>query len=102
MSARAKILFVAPVEPWCRENGSSLITADLLDALCSSTDVDLLPVFVRRPPPGYSRQAPKQEGVLLDIPGLPRRTSVVRAVTRWSSPLRHRFDHGRVADRLRA
>jgi len=94
---RPRVLFVAPVEPWCRENGSSLITADILDSLVSLDEVDLLPIFVRRPPPGYERRPPDGvEGVLLDIPGLPRWLSVVKSAVLASSPLRHRFDNERV------
>jgi glycosyltransferase involved in cell wall biosynthesis len=94
------VLFVAPVEPWCRENGSSLITADLLDAL-SRVEVELLPVFVRRPPPGYVREAPPGlEGTLLDIPLLPRWISVVRAVRHLAFPLRFRFRKRLVVERL--
>ncbi len=100
MSGPGRILFVAPVEPWCRENGSSLITADLLDAL-AHTDVDLMPVFIRPPPPGYEREPPPRlEGQLLDIPGLPRWKSVVKALGHLAFPLRYRFDNGYVARRL--
>ena len=100
MSRPQRVLFVAPVEPWCRENGSSLITADLLDAL-SRAHVDLLPIFVRRPPSGYDREPPPgMEGLLLDIPGLPRWVSVLRALRHLSFPLRYRFDNHVVAGRL--
>ena len=100
MSRPPRVLFVAPVEPWCRENGSSLITADLLDAL-SRIEVDLLPVFIRRPPPGYVREPPPgMEGLLLDIPGLPRWMSVLRALRHLAFPLRYRFDNRVVAERL--
>jgi glycosyltransferase involved in cell wall biosynthesis len=40
------------------------------------------------------------DGVLLDIPGLPRWVSVMRAVRRRAFPLRHRFDNQAVAERL--
>ena len=101
MKRRPRVLYVAPVEPWCRENGSSLITADLLDGLAAIDAVELLAVFVRPPPAGYARVPPDGlEGVLLDIPGLPRWISVLRAAVGWSSPLRHRFDNGRVARRI--
>lgn len=97
-----RVLFLAPVEPWCRENGSSLITADLLHGLAPRTDVEISCVFMRPPPPGYDRHPPSgKEGVLLNIPGLPRWLSVLRAVTRWSSPLLHRFDNALVVDRVR-
>jgi glycosyltransferase involved in cell wall biosynthesis len=100
VSRTPRVLFIAPVEPWCRENGSSLITADLLDALARS-DVELLPLFIRRPPPGYDREAPEgMEGILLDIPGLPRWQSVLRAAGHLAFPLRYRFDNRLVASRL--
>lgn len=98
MSSRTRILFLAPVEPWCRENGSSLIIADLLDELATHDEVEILPVFMRPPPPGLTRvPEASRRGVLLDIPGVPRWVSVTRAVLSASSPLRHRFDNGRVA-----
>jgi glycosyltransferase involved in cell wall biosynthesis len=102
MTARPRVLFVAPVEPWCRENGSSLITADLLEALAALEEVQLLAVFVRRPPPDYVGQAPPNlETVLLDIPGRPRWASVASAALRGSMPLRHRFDNPRVVAHIR-
>lgn len=101
MSNKLKVLFAAPVDPFCRENGSSLITADLLDALLALDDVEIFSIFVRRPPPGYPRVAPHQlRSVLLDIPGLPRWRSVVSGFARGSSPLRHRFDNRLVAQRF--
>jgi glycosyltransferase involved in cell wall biosynthesis len=98
MSRRPRVLYVAPVEPWGRENGSSVITADLLDCLAAMDEVELLAVFVRPPPPGYKRSPPGGlRAFLLDIPGLPRWLSVVKAAALWSSPLRHRFDNRKVA-----
>lgn len=102
-----KILFVAPVEPWSRENGSSLITADLLDGLARVEDVEILPIFLRPPPPGYSREPTEGvEGRLLGVPGQPRWKSVVQAIGRFSHPLRHRFDNtvasARVEEAVRA
>ncbi|HSH74797.1 MAG TPA: hypothetical protein VLA09_03850, partial [Longimicrobiales bacterium] len=98
---RPSVLYVAPVEPWCRENGSCLITADLLDGLAAIDESDILPIFVRPPPPGYERSTPElPEGVLLDIPGLPKWVSVLRSAALWSSPLGQRFDHGRVVKRV--
>ena len=96
-----KILYVAPVEPWCRENGSSLITADLLDCVLSRDDVEVFCVFVRKPPDGYERNEPEGiDSVMLDIEGVPRWLSVVKSVTHWSSPLRQRFDNRKVGRAL--
>ena len=98
-----RVLFVAPVEPWCRENGSSVIIADLLEGLMATTGAEIAPVFVRPPPPGYERHAPAGDpGTLLDIPGLPRWRSVVGAALRGASPLRMRFDNRRVTAALTA
>ena len=96
---KPRILFMAPVEPWCRENGSSVIIADLLEGLAAVDSTDVSPVFVRRPPPGYHRRVPPGlEGELLDMEGLPRWMSIVGATFRGSTPMRMRFDNGRVAE----
>lgn len=96
-----KVLFVAPVEPWCRENGSSLITADLLDGLAESAGVDMTPVFLRPPPPGYPRVPTSSvEGLLLGVPGRPRWASVLHSTLRLSHPLRHRFDNSSASARI--
>jgi len=95
--SKRRVLFMAPVEPWCRENGSSLIIADLLEGLGATGDVDLLPVFMRKPPPGYQRRVP--EGLtsdLLDIEGLPRWRSIAGAALLGTTPMRMRFDNSRV------
>jgi glycosyltransferase involved in cell wall biosynthesis len=99
--ARPRVLFLAPVEPWCRENGSSVITADMLEGLSQDDSVDLLPIFLREPPAGYEKRAPiRQRGLQLGLEGLPRWASVVRAVALQSSPMRVRFANGQVAHRL--
>ncbi|HEY0674209.1 MAG TPA: glycosyltransferase family 4 protein [Longimicrobiales bacterium] len=95
------VLFIAPVEPWCRENGSSVITADMLDGLLRNSDVDLLPVFLREPPPGYQKSAPPgNNGIQLSLEGLPRWASVLRALARRTTPVRMRFANGKVAKRV--
>ncbi|HET9440594.1 MAG TPA: glycosyltransferase family 4 protein [Longimicrobiales bacterium] len=100
-SEKPSVLFVAPVEPWCRENGSSVITADMLDGLLRNTDVDILPVFLREPPPGYQKSAPAgNAGIQLSLEGLPRWSSVLRALARGTSPVRMRFANGKVARRV--
>lgn len=97
-SSDHRILFIAPVEPWCRENGSSLITADVLAGLSEKTGVDVMPVFLRTPPPGYTKHPPVDGfGVTLGVEGLPRWLSVARALALRSSPMRMRFDNRAVA-----
>jgi polysaccharide biosynthesis protein PslH len=98
-----RVLFLAPVEPWCRENGSSVITADVLEGLARNSSVHLLPVFLRQPPSGYEKKAPVAAfgaGVQLDLQGLPRWASVARALALQSSPMRVRFANGRAARRV--
>jgi glycosyltransferase involved in cell wall biosynthesis len=100
-ASRPQILYLAPVEPWCRENGSSVITADLLDALARNESIDLLPIFLREPPSGYEKKAPRDDfGVQLSLEGLPRWASVARALALQSSPMRVRFANGRAARRV--
>lgn len=97
MSADLRVLYVAPVEPWSRENGSSVITADLLEGLAGVAELDLLPVFLRRPPPGYARRAPDRfEGLTLGVHGRPKWASIAAAVLSGASPLDTRFDNRRV------
>ena len=96
-----QVLFLAPVEPWCRENGSSVITADLLDALAHHPSVEILPIFLRQPPAGYAKKPPAENfGVQLSLEGLPRWASVARALALQSSPMRVRFANGRAARRV--
>ncbi len=96
-----RVLYLAPVEPWCRENGSSVITADLLDALARNEAVQIMPVFLRKPPAGYESNPPAADfGVQLGLEGLPRWASVARALTSQSSPMRVRFANGRAARRV--
>jgi glycosyltransferase involved in cell wall biosynthesis len=101
--SRPRVLFLAPVEPWCRENGSSVITADMLEGLAHNSSVELLPIFLREPPAGYEKNAPAHDfgaGVQLGLEGLPRWASVARALALQSSPMRVRFANGHAARRV--
>ncbi|HEY0810187.1 MAG TPA: glycosyltransferase [Longimicrobiales bacterium] len=101
LSNRLRVLYLAPVEPWCRENGSSVITADLVDALTRNESIEMLPVFLRHPPSGYDKKPPADDiGVQLGLEGLPRWASVARALALQSSPMRVRFANGRAARRI--
>jgi glycosyltransferase involved in cell wall biosynthesis len=100
-SEKPSVLFVAPVEPWCRENGSSVITADVLDGLLRNPDVNIMPVFLREPPPGYAKAAPAGDtGVQLSLEGVPRWVSVLCALARGTTPVRMRFANRKVARRV--
>lgn len=93
-AATPKVLFLAPVEPWCRENGSSVIIADQLEGLAARGGAELLPVFLRRPPPGLVPHAPPGlEGIRLSLEGVPRWVSIAKAILLATSPLRVRFDN---------
>ena len=95
---RPRVLFVAPVEPWCRENGASVITADLLHGLARVGGADVLPIFLRRPPAGYRSDAPAGlVGIQLGLEGVPKWVSVAKALATGSTPMRLRFDNARVA-----
>lgn len=97
-----RVLFLAPFEPWCRENGSSVVIADLLAGLASVAAADILPVFVRNPPPGASRRkAAALEGTTLGIEPLPKWFSVPAAVLTGRSPWwEMRFNDRGVARRI--
>jgi glycosyltransferase involved in cell wall biosynthesis len=93
-AAPLRVLFIAPVEPWNRENGSSVIIADQLEGLARVGGSEILPVFLRRPPPGLTGRAPTGlEGVQLGLEGVPRWLSIAKAVALRSSPIRLRFDN---------
>lgn len=92
-----QVLFLAPVEPWCRENGSSIIIADLLEGLTHVGGTRLFPVFLRHPPPGCRPSFPTvNRGVQLGLHGLPRWYSILKAIALGSSPIRMRFANRRV------
>jgi glycosyltransferase involved in cell wall biosynthesis len=92
-----QVLFLAPVEPWCRENGSSIIIADLLEGLTHVGGARLFPVFLRHPPSGCRPTAPTvNRGVQLGLQGLPRWYSILKAIALGSSPIRMRFANRKV------
>lgn len=89
-----EVLFLAPVEPWCRENGSSVVIADQLEGLLARGAVRLLPIFLRRPPEGLVPVPPEGlDGVQLGLEGVPRWLSVAKALLFRTTPLRVRFDN---------
>lgn len=93
-----RVLFLAPVEPWCRENGSSVIIADLLQGLSTVGGIELLPVFLREPPPGCrARPVAGLPSLQLSLHGVPRWVSMVKAIATGSSPMRLRFRNRQVA-----
>lgn len=93
-----QVLFLAPVEPWCRENGSSVIIADQLEGFVAHGGASLLPIFLRRPPEGLVPRAPEGiSGVQLGLEGVPRWVSVAKALLFATSPLRVRFDNAAAA-----
>ena len=92
-----RVLFLAPVEPWGRDNGSSLVIADLLEGLARSPGAQLFAVFMRRPPAGFEGTPPKGvDSVTLGVEGRARWASTLIAAARGTSPLRTRFANGRV------
>lgn len=97
-----RVLFLAPVEPWSRENGSSVIIADLLEGLLAVGGAQVLPIFLRTPPPGYSPRPPAGiDGIQMHLEGVPRWVSLAKALALGSSPMRHRFANGKVTRFLR-
>jgi glycosyltransferase involved in cell wall biosynthesis len=98
-----RVLFLAPVEPWARENGSSLIIADQLEGLARAGHPELLPIFLRHPPAGFSGVAPDgMAGIQMCLEGMPRWASIAKALVSGSSPMLHRFAIGRVTRLLEA
>jgi len=97
-SSTPRVLYVAPVEPWCRENGSSVVISDLLEGLAEADGPEMLPVFLRRPPfEGQASPPARLNGTTLGVVGLPRWLSIAGALASGRSPLRMRFANGRVA-----
>jgi glycosyltransferase involved in cell wall biosynthesis len=87
MRSATRALFLSPFDPWCRENGSSVVIADLLEAVADVQDVELLPVFLRVPPAGLSSPGSRTvSGVTLGIEPLPKWFSVPLAVGTGRSP----------------
>jgi glycosyltransferase involved in cell wall biosynthesis len=101
---RHRVAFIAPFEPWCRENGSSVVIADLLAGLVGADQADILPVFVRNPPPGSVRaRPPALAGTTLGVEPLPKWYSVPLAVLTGRSPWWEvRFRNRRLARRIEA
>lgn len=93
-----RVLFIAPVEPWCRENGSSVIIADLLEGLGAVGGAEMFPVFLRHPPPGCNGRTPDGfAGIQLGLEGVPRWYSILKAIALRSTPIRMRFANRTVA-----
>jgi glycosyltransferase involved in cell wall biosynthesis len=99
---RPRVAFIAPFEPWCRENGSSVVIADLLAGLGEADRAELLPVFIRNPPPGTVRSRPPAlEGITLGVEPLAKWYSVPLAVLTGRSPWWEvRFNNRRLARRI--
>jgi glycosyltransferase involved in cell wall biosynthesis len=94
-----RVLFVAPFEPWARENGSSVVIADLLEGLVANESASILPVFLRRSPAaGVRSRVPAAEGHTLGIEPWSKWLSVPFAVMTGKSP----FWESRIPNRLLA
>jgi len=101
MSSKPRILFVAPVEPWCRENGSSLVISDLLEGLAGSDQAETLALFLRASPQDCTPRWPDDlDGLTLGARALPHWVSVGTALLRGTSPMRTRFANAHVARRI--
>ena len=95
---RERVLFILPVEPWCRDSGSNLIMADLLQALSRSDEVDLLVVYLRRGPEGCAEGRPQGLAeVTIGVHGIAKWKSIVRSAITGAAPVQTRFDDRRVA-----
>jgi glycosyltransferase involved in cell wall biosynthesis len=100
--ARPRVLFLSPFEPWCRENGSSVVIADILGGLSGADGFDMLPVFLRKPPADRPASSPPSlEWETLGIEPLPKWFSVPLAVGTGRSPWWEvRFRDAAVARRI--
>lgn len=97
------MLFLAPVTPWCRESGSSLIIADQLEGLVRNSQVEILAVFLRHSPcETVTPRPPLLKEATLGVQLLPRWASVIRAVLQGSTPMRMRFDTADIIKRVEA
>ena len=93
-----RALFIAPVDPWARESGSSVIIADLLHGLASTSNVTVLPLFLRRSQAQHTGSVPRGLApIQLESEMLPKWLSVAKAIARGSTPLRYRLDNQAVA-----
>ena len=98
-----RVLFLAPVEPWCRESGSSLIIADLLHGLARQRGAEILSIFLRRSPVVCGATAPVGLSTsCLGVALLAKWESVARSLVKRSTPMRYRFDNGDVVRRVEA
>ena len=71
----ARSFFIAPVEPWCRENGSSVVISDVLEGLAVVGGIEIFPVFLPNPPPDHT-PPPARAGGRSDV-GCSRFTKMV-------------------------
>jgi len=93
-----RVLFVAPVEPWCRENGANIVISDVLEGLAAVGKAEVFPVFLRKPPPHQTPRRPANiHGVTLGVRGLPKWFSTAGALLSGRSPLQMRFANAHVA-----
>ena len=98
MTPRERVLFVLPVEPWCRDSGSNLIMADLLQALAGESDVDLFVVYLRRGPDDCAAgRASALAEVTIGVEGIAKWKSILRSAVTGAAPVQTRFDDRRVA-----
>lgn len=99
MNRPINALFLAPVEPWSRESGSSLIIADLLEELQRHEGATVRARFARRSPVAYGAGPPPSgSAVTLGIDLMPRAESILRAMLLMRSPMRLRFSTERLID----
>lgn len=97
-TARERVLFILPVEPWCRDSGSNLIMADLLQALARARGVELFVVYLRRGPDGCAEgRAEGLAEVTIGVEGIAKWKSILRSAITGAAPVQTRFDDRRVA-----
>lgn len=92
------MLFLAPVSPWSRESGSSLIIADLLEELAAQSQFEILAVFLRHSPVPSSLAGPNTlQQFTLGLDLLPRWRSLAQAMIAGANPMRLRFNTARAS-----
>lgn len=91
------VIFFAPVEPWARENGSSVVIADLLQGLHRLQSCPLLPMFLRYTHKRDAQSPHDLHAVTLDVRSLPRWFSILGAVASRRSPWELRIANRSVA-----
>lgn len=93
-----QVLFLAPVEPWARENGSSVVISDLLEGLAATRPDSLFPVFLRRSPAADAPPAPTGlRPVTVGAGTLPKWLSLASAALTGRSPWETRIRNHHVA-----